>query len=55
MRERPYQIVNLTNNETVEWCTYEEYVTRWAGVPNFDVLYRPGRKTTKKKEFPYNG
>lgn len=55
MREKPYQVINLTNGMTVEWCTYEEAVTRWGGVAGFDYFYRPGRKTRKKKEFPYNG
>lgn len=54
MRDNPYQVINLSNNETVEWCDYSRAV-QWQGMPGFDVIYRPGRKSKKKKEFPYNG
>lgn len=49
MREKPYQIVNVITNETVAWCTYEEYVQTHAGDGLYDVSYRPGRKTKVKK------
>lgn len=49
MREKPYHVINTETNETVAWCTYEEYVMTYAGKPNIDVIYRPGRKKKVKK------
>lgn len=49
MREQPYQIVDTLTNETIAWCTYEEYVMQYAGKPGTDVNYRPGRKKKGKK------
>jgi hypothetical protein len=49
MREKPYQIVDVMTGATVEWCTYAEYMTKWAGEPGYDVNYRPGRKKKVKK------
>lgn len=49
MREKPYQIVNVETNETVAWCTYEEYIVEYAGKPGFDMSYRPGRKKKVNK------
>lgn len=49
MREKPYQIVDTLTNETIEWCTYEEYILKYAGKPATDVNYRPGRKSKVKK------
>lgn len=56
MRDKPYQIIDLITNETVEWVDYQTYVSKYLGKPGYDVNYRPGRKgKAKRKEFPYNG
>ena len=44
MRQQPYRITDTATNETVAWCTYEEYIMHWAGKPGYDMEYRPGRK-----------
>ncbi len=49
MRDKPYMVISTETNETVEWCTYVEYCTKYAGLPGFDVVYRPGRKKKVKK------
>lgn len=49
MREKPYQVIDTITDETVEWCTYPEYVSKYAGTPGYDVIYRPGRKKKVKK------
>jgi hypothetical protein len=49
MREKPYQVINILTNETVDWCTYDEYVAKYVGKSGFDVSYRPGRKKKVKK------
>jgi hypothetical protein len=53
MRENPYQVIDLMTNETVEWTDYNGTLKYLDG--GYDISYRPGRKTTKKKEFPQNG
>lgn len=49
MREKPWQVVDLFTNETLEWCaTDTDAWVKFAGRP-VDVIYRPGRKKKVKK------
>ena len=49
MRNEPYQIIDTATNETVAWVTYEDYILKYAGMPGYDVNYRPGRKKKVKQ------
>lgn len=49
MRAKPYHVIDKFTGETLDWCTYEEYIIKYAGNNEVDVNYRPGRKAKVKK------